>query len=295
MTQQIALCGCGNMGAAIAERLRAAGADLVVFDLDRAKAEATGARVAESVAHLAARAATVFLSLPTADASREVVAELAEALPSGAVVVELSTVSPADAVAAHARLAAREVRYVDAAVLSGPTQMRSGATTLLVGGDDAGLEFALPALELLGGERIRIGSVGSGMAAKVAHNAVSHAVMVVLLEAAALAVSAGVDLETFTELLGRPDAALLRPLHHRLRERVFEQSYEGGMPMEAALKDSRLALELAQATGVPLFGILAAHTPYEIAVADGLGREDYAALARLWERWTGRSLSPGAE
>jgi 3-hydroxyisobutyrate dehydrogenase len=96
-------------------------------------------------------------------------------------------------------------------------------------------------------------------------------------------------------MLTEPDAGLMRPLTHRLQERVFGGDYEGGMPMEAALKDSRLALELAQATGVPLFGILAAHTPYEIAVADGLGREDYAALARLWERWTGRSLSPGAE
>lgn len=295
MTQQIALCGCGNMGAAIAARLQTAGADLVVFDLDRARAEATGARVADSIGDLASQASTAFLSLPTADASRAVVAELAETLPPGAVVVELSTVSPADAVAAHARLAARGARFVDAAVLSGPVQMSDGSTTLLLGGDDADIDAALPALALLGGERIRIGSVGSGMAAKVAHNAVSHAVMVVLLEAASLAASAGVDVETFAELLSRPDAALLRPLQHRLRERVFEQRYDGGMPMEAALKDSRLALELAQTTGVPLFAILAAHTPYELAVAEGLDREDYAALARLWERWTGRPLRPAAE
>ena len=294
MTQRIALVGCGNMGAAIAERLQQAGAELVVFDLDRARAEATGARVAGSVSDLAEHASTVFLSLPTAAASRAVVAELAEALPSGAVVVELSTVAPADAVAARDRLAARGTRFVDAAVLSGPAQMSDGSTTLLIGGEDADVEAARPALELLVGERIRIGSVGSGMAAKVAHNAVSHAVMVVLLEAASLAASAGVDVGTFAEVLGRPDAALLRPLQHRLRERVFEQSYDGGMPMEAALKDSRLALELAQTAGVPLFAILAAHTPYELAVAEGLGREDYAALARLWERWTGRPLRPVA-
>jgi 3-hydroxyisobutyrate dehydrogenase len=291
----IALCGCGNMGAAIAARLQTAGAELVVFDLDRARAQATGARVADSLSELATRASTVFLSLPTAAASRAVVAELSRALPQGAAVVELSTVAPADAVAAHDRLAARGIRFVDAAVLSGPMQMCDGSTTLLVGGDDADLEATQPALELLGGERIRIGRVGSGMAAKVAHNAVSHAVMVVLLEATSLAASAGVDVETFAELLSRSDAALLRPLQHRLRERVFDERYGGGMPMEAALKDSRLALELAQERGVPLFAIHAAHTPYELAVAEGLGREDYAALARMWERWTGKALRPAAE
>lgn len=290
----IGLCGCGNIGAAVAAKVLATGAKLVVFDLDRARAEATGAPVVDSVSQLAAEASAVFLSLPTADASRAVVSELADALAPGTVVVELSTVSPGDAVAAHDRLATRGVRFVDAAVLSGPAQMRSGSTTLLVGGDDADLNAAKPVLDLLGGERVKIGGVGSGMAAKVAHNAVSHAVMVVLVEAASLAVSAGVDIETFAELLSRPDAALLRPLQHRLRERVFEQNYEGGMPMQAALKDSQLALELAETTGVPLYAIQAAHTPYELAVAEGFARDDYAALARLWERWTGQSLRPGA-
>ena len=64
------------------------------------------------------------------------------------------------------------------------------------------------------------------------------------------------------------------------------------MPTEAARKDSVLALRLAQEAGVPLFAIHAAHIPYELAVANGLGREDYAALAKLWEQWTGRRLAP---
>jgi 3-hydroxyisobutyrate dehydrogenase-like beta-hydroxyacid dehydrogenase len=47
----------------------------------------------------------------------------------------------------------------------------------------------------------------------------------------------------------------------------------------------RLALATAQDLGVPLFAILAAHTPYEIAEQLGMGDQDYAALARLWEQW----------
>jgi 3-hydroxyisobutyrate dehydrogenase-like beta-hydroxyacid dehydrogenase len=280
------------MGAAIAARLLAAGASLTVFDLDHARAEATGAPVAADVRELAERSTTVLISLPTPAASASVAAQLAEALVEGSVVVEMSTVAPGDAVVLGARFRDRGIRFVDAAVLSGPAQMRGGTTTLLVGGGDEDVAAAALALDLLGGERIRFGALGSGMAAKVAHNAVSHAVMVVLLEATALAAASGVDVEAFAELLAGEDAALLRPLQHRLRERVFAADFAGGMPMQAALKDSQLALDLADASGVPLFAISASHTPYELAVADGLGREDYAALAVLWERWTGRSLRP---
>ena len=120
------------------------------------------------------------------------------------------------------------------------------------------------------------------MAAKIGNNAVSHAVMVVLLEAAAMVQSAGVSTSAFAEMLMGEGSGLTRPLTHRLRERVLGGEYEGGMPTEAARKDSVLALRLAEAGQVPMFVIQAAHSVYEIAVAQGLGRDDYAAVAKLW-------------
>jgi 3-hydroxyisobutyrate dehydrogenase-like beta-hydroxyacid dehydrogenase len=288
-TLAVGLCGCGNMGSAIAEQLRGR-ADLIVFDLDRARMEATGGAPVESLRELAAAATTVLLSLPSPEASATVARELASLLPTGSIVVETSTVSPSHMRGLQREFADRGVHLVDAAILSGPSQMRSGSTTLLIGGDDAAVAAATPVLELLGGQRIRLGELGSGMAAKLANNAVSHAVMVVLVEAAALAAAAGVSPQLLAEILTDPDGGLFRPLTHRLKERVFDGDFEGGMPTEAALKDSRLALELAQSLGVPLFAIQGAHTVYELAVAQDLGRADYAAIARLWEEWTSRSL-----
>ena len=54
-------------------------------------------------------------------------------------------------------------------------------------------------------------------------------------------------------------------------------------------------LALAQTSGGPLFAIQGAHTVYELALADGLGRLDYASIAQLWEGWTNRSLCKTAE
>jgi 3-hydroxyisobutyrate dehydrogenase len=291
----IGLVGCGNMGAAIASRLTAGG-EVVAFDLDRARLESLVARApvgaASALVDVAGGATAVVLSLPNAAASAAVVEQLKTHLAPGAVVIETSTVAPGDVRRLAGACAPQGVHVVDAAILSGVAQMEAGTSMLLVGGDGDAVEAAKPVLDLLAPRRLRLGPVGAGMAAKVANNAVSHAVMVVLLEATATAAAAGVPPGVFAELLEDPDAGLLRPLTHRLRERVFRGDYAGGMPTEAARKDSRLALELAQEGGVPLFAIQAAHTPYELAVAAGLGRDDYAALARLWEEWTGRALRP---
>ena len=68
-------------------------------------------------------------------------------------------------------------------------------------------------------------------------------------------------------------------------------NYAGGMSVSNARKDSVLALATAQELGIPLYAILASHTPYEIAEASGMGNLDYASLATLWEQWIGVQFS----
>jgi 3-hydroxyisobutyrate dehydrogenase-like beta-hydroxyacid dehydrogenase len=79
----------------------------------------------------------------------------------------------------------------------------------------------------------------------------------------------------------------MRPLTHRVQERIMQGHYAGGMSVSNARKDSTLALATAQELGIPLYAIQASHTPYEIAEALGMGNLDYASLATLWEQWTG--------
>jgi 3-hydroxyisobutyrate dehydrogenase-like beta-hydroxyacid dehydrogenase len=146
-------------------------------------------------------------------------------------------------------------------------------------------------LDAISSQQMVLGPLGSGMAAKVINNAVSHAVMVVLVEAFSLGAASGVAPDLLVELLKRPDAGLIRPLTHRIAERVLNGDYAGGMTLQAARKDSMLALELGQHAGVPLFAIQAAHTVYEIAMHEGLAREDYAVIATLWEAWLDRRLT----
>jgi 3-hydroxyisobutyrate dehydrogenase-like beta-hydroxyacid dehydrogenase len=290
---KVALVGLGNMGNAIASRLVAQG-PLLGFDLDaqrRADAAELGVTVVDDLARVA-EASVVVLSLPSPGISRNVAGSLVPLLAKGSIIIETSTVNPADMRALESVLAPSGIRLVDAAILSGVGGMRSGTTVLLTGGADADLAEVAPVLEAMSSRVLRFGDLGTGMAAKVINNAVAHAVMVVLVEAASMATSNGLTLEQVSGLLADPEAGLMRPLTHRIDERVARADFDGGMPTEAARKDSVLALELAQSTGVPLFAIQGAHSVYEIAVAAGLSRHDYASIATLWEGWTGTPFAP---
>jgi 3-hydroxyisobutyrate dehydrogenase-like beta-hydroxyacid dehydrogenase len=295
-TPVVGLFGLGNMGEAVASRLVRYGR-VIAHDpaTDRAAraAERHGVELAPNPGRVSAP--VVVLSLPSPAVSHAVVEGLVTTLQPGSVVVETSTVNPGDARAMGERLAQRSIGFVDAAVLSGVSQMRDGSSSLLIGGSDEHVALAQPVLDAMARRQRRLGGVGAGMAAKVINNAVAHAVMVVLVEAGAMATANGVSGRVLAEVLAEPDAGLIRPLTHRYAERVLDGDYDGGMPTEAARKDSTLALALAQQSQVPLFAIHAAHAVYEIAMGQDLARLDYASIARLWESWTGRSLAEPRE
>ena len=292
----VGVIGLGNMGLAIAERLNVEfevlGSDLSAERLMQAKA--AGIAVADLDA-LTARCTTIVLSLPHPNASLSVARTIAAAPGRVRRVVETSTVTPKDIAAAKAVLSPGDIELIDAAILAGVAQMRSGTAGLVIAGDSAHIATLKPLFDALTPKQTVLGASGTAMAAKVVNNAVAHVVMVLLSEAIAMAQSSGLDPQEIVDILAAPDGGLMRPLTHRIGERVFSGDYAGGMSLEAARKDSVLAQQMAQDEGLPLFTIPAAHAVYEMAMAEGWGREDYAALAKLWEGWGKNSFVQEAD
>lgn len=283
----VAVYGLGNMGYLIAERIAKA-FPVKVSDLDQnalARArEQFGASPIEAPKEVA-NARVVVLSLPSPAVSRAVVQQVVEHLAQGSVVVETSTVNPEDIQALHSLLAPRGIELVDASVLAGVGQMAAGTASLAIGGSPEAIAAAQPVLDAIADKQVLFGGLGAGAAAKVINNAVAHAVMVVVAEAGAMATAAGVSCDKLIDMLADSQMGIQRPLTHRYAERIVQGNYQGGMPLDAARKDSVLALQLAQSLGVPLFAIQGSHSVYEMAAMAGHGREDYAAIARLWEAW----------
>jgi 3-hydroxyisobutyrate dehydrogenase-like beta-hydroxyacid dehydrogenase len=283
----VGLLGLGNMGSAVAHRLLQR-FDVIGYDPDprcSSQAAARGVQVTGSVEQVARRVDTVVLSLPHPAVSHDSVVRMSAIWASTGAVIETSTVTPDDARQASEVCTQHGITYVDAAILSGVKSMQEGTTSLLIGGDPASHPTIQGVLDALSPNQLVLGGVGAGMAAKVVNNAVAHAVYVVLAEAVAMARADGIAPTTLVKLLGDPEAGLLRPLTHRIAERLQAGEFDGGMAVDSARKDSELALRMAQSAHVPLFAIQAAHTVYEIAAAEGLGEHDYSIVATLWHRW----------
>ena len=292
MQTTVGIVGLGNAGSAMATALSGK-MGLVGFDVNPERQQAVAHLALEwvaSLSELAQRVGTVVLSLPKPEISKAVVTELVHAAKAPELIIETSTITPQVAQELGAICQARQVRFVDAAIANGVASMAAGNITFLVGGEPEDVARAHPVLEGMAEAIMHLGPVGTGMGAKVVVNAVAHAVMVVLIEAGAMATKLGLPMQTLVDILRRPEG-LMRPLTHRLQERIMQGNYVGGMSVSNARKDSTLALQTAQELGVPLYAIQASHTPYEIAEALGMGNLDYAALATLWEQWARVQLS----
>jgi 3-hydroxyisobutyrate dehydrogenase len=294
-TLDVAVYGLGNMGFLIAERI-AKRFPVKVADLDKGLI----GRAVEQFSAIPVEAPedlkgthVVVLSLPSPGISQAVVKQIAPHLSAGTVVVETSTVNPEDMHALQKILAPYAIEVIDASVLAGVGQMAAGSASLALGGSERAVAAAKPVLDSIADKQIYFGETGAGAAAKVINNAVAHAVMVVVAEAGSMATAAGVNCQKLIAMLSDAQMGIHRPLTHRYAERIVDGNYNGGMPLDAARKDSVLALQLAQNLGVPLFAIQGAHSVYEMAANAGYGREDYAAVAKLWADW-GRPTVPNA-
>jgi 3-hydroxyisobutyrate dehydrogenase-like beta-hydroxyacid dehydrogenase len=293
MNNKVAIIGLGNAGASLARALSGkfplsgfdtnAGRRQVVADLELEWRDSIEAAVAD--------ADYALLSLPRPDISRSVVTAIVGARSRPKMVIETSTITPKVARDLATDCVRAGVGFVDAAIAGGVQAMAAGENTFLVGASEEDFAVARIVLEPIASRIHFLGPVGAGSGAKVVNNGVMHALMVVLIEAGAMAVKLDIPMEKMIEILARPDG-IARPLEHRMRERMANADYAGGMSVSNARKDSTLALETAQDLGVPLFATLAAHTPYEIAHQVGYGDLDYAALAKLWESWCDVHFAP---
>ena len=286
LAEKIGVIGLGNAGSAVAGAL-AQKTTVIGFDPSPERcthAKSLRVECVHSPEELTDRTGKIILSLPKPEISLSVTKSLSESSATPKIIIETSTITPQTAVTCNDICEQKGIAYVDAAIAGGVASMAAGKITFFLGGADSNKKIARTILNLIAEGIYDLGPVGAGMGTKVVNNGVMHALMVVLIEAFSMSNKLGVSSQTMIEILNREEG-LLRPLIHRVQERMQEGDYAGGMSVTNARKDSVLALKTAQELGVPLFATLAAHTPYEIAEAKDMGNLDYASLALLWEEW----------
>jgi len=204
----VAVIGLGRMGGPIADHLVAAGHEVWVYDVDREAVDvrvAAGARAAASPADAAAGAQVVCVVVFDDAQAVDVIAGptgVLRTLRNDTVVCVHTTVT-VDTIRVLAGLGAEQgVAVLDAGISGGETGAGAGTLLTMVGGEPDAVERARPVLMAFSKEVLHPGPLGAGMALKLARNATGYAMMAAVHEAMALAVAAGVDLETLRHTIG---------------------------------------------------------------------------------------------
>jgi len=169
---RIGIAGLGKMGAAMAARLAETGAEVLVWNRTRARADASGLPVADTARDLAARSDVVMTTLFDAAALDAVFHDpdgLLAAAP-GKLFIEMSTVRPETQAALAAEVRAAGGAYVECPVGGTTGPARAGKLLGLAGAEAADLERARPVLDRLCRRVEHVGPVGAGAAMKLAVN-----------------------------------------------------------------------------------------------------------------------------
>ncbi len=286
---RIGFVGLGNMGGGMAANLAARGFDVAAFDLSAealARAEAAGCTPAASAADAARGADAVITMLPAASHVAGVWREaLFPAAAPAALLIDCSTIDVATARALGAEAAGRGLAAVDAPVSGGIAAAAAGTLTFMVGGPDEAFARARPILEAMGKAVIHAGGPGAGQAAKICNNMLLGASMIATAEAFALAQKLGLDPQRFYDIASVSSGQCWAmtsycPVPGVGPESPADRGYTGGFATALMLKDLKLAMEAARATGadVPM-GARAAELYAAFAEA-GNGALDFSAIIR---------------
>lgn len=285
----VAVLGTGTMGAAVARTLLRDGFRVTVWNrtperaaaLGDASEEAPAATVAASAAEAVAQADVVLTILFDGAAVEEVLAEIAGAVPAGAVVVQCSTIG----VEATARIVQqygdRGFALVEAMMLGTKGPAEQGKLVMLAAGDAAAVERIRPVLDAMGQKTVVAGdAVGAATRLKLAANAWIATITAGTAQSLALTKALGLDPDLFLRAIegGQSDSAYAQIKGAAMLAGEFPPSFA----LDGLLKDVRLAADAAGAEGVATDLLAGLDAVYGRASEEGHGGEDIAAVFRAF-------------
>lgn len=282
--RRVGLIGLGLLGSALAERLLAAGFEIVGYDLDAAKGEslrAAGGVAVDSAAGVAAASETIVLSLPDSQVVATVLESLQGELGASHRIIDTSTGDPHDAEALAASLAERSIAYLDATILGSSVQAREGQAVVMVGGDRGAVAASRDVLDCLGREVFHVGPAGAGSRMKLVVNLVLGLNRAALAEGLTLAKAQKLDLPTTLAIL--KSGAAYSAVMDAKGPKMLAGDFAPQARLSQHLKDVRLMLAAAErtATHLPLSEVH--RLLLERAEAAGYGDADNSAIVRAFE------------
>jgi 3-hydroxyisobutyrate dehydrogenase-like beta-hydroxyacid dehydrogenase len=278
--------GLGRMGSAMAANLLKAGHDVTVFNRSSAKSRPLldlGAHEASSIADACNGEAVI--TMLADDAALTHIALTNEGiigrLPKGAIHISMSTISVAlskELARAHDQAGHR---FVAAPVFGRPEAAAAAKLFIVTAGDPAAVEACQPLFGAMGQKVLSIGTEpAAANLVKLSGNFLLASAIEALGEAIALVGKAGVDRQTFVELLA--STIFPAPAYKTYGSLIADNKFQpANFAAPLGFKDIRLTLAAAESLRVPMpLGNLL-HARFLRVLAHGGDDLDWAAVGGL--------------
>jgi 3-hydroxyisobutyrate dehydrogenase len=291
MAERVGFIGLGIMGRGMAANLLRAGFPLTVWNRTPERTEplgAAGAAVAANPAELAATSDIVITCVSdTPDVEAVILGPqgVIHGIRPGSLVIDMSTISPQATRSIAAALAERGVDMLDAPVSGGSEGAAQGTLSIMVGGEAAALQRAMPILQAMGKRITHVGPHGAGQTVKLVNQVLVVGNCLAMCEALLLAQAGGVDLARTLEAVSG-GAAGSWMLSQR-GPQILARDWRPGFTIALQQKDLRLVLETADQQGVPLPGTALIFQLYRTLEAKGLSGDGNHALVKALEALAG--------
>ena len=289
MTQPtVGFIGLGIMGRGMARNIANAGFPLFVYNRTAsrmAELADVGAKPTTSPADVARHCDIIITCVSdTPDVEAVITGPdgVIHGLKPGALVIDMSTISPQATVALAEQIRAHGGTMLDAPVSGGSEGAAKGTLSIMVGGDADDFNRAFPVFQAMGKNIVHVGAQGAGQTVKLVNQILVVGNALAMSEALLFAQAGGVDLQkALTAVSGGAAGSWM--LSNR-GPQILNRDWRPGFTIDLQQKDLRLVLAAADEVGVPLPGTALIFQLYRTLQQAGLGHEGNHALVKALEQ-----------
>ncbi len=292
----VGFVGVGNMGWPMAACLVRAGFTVNVNDSRREVAnnfvQQVGGTAPDTLRQLAATSDVIVTMLPTSGIVEHVLGagddNILSGLKPGTIVIEMSSGVPSVTQRLAEQVAALGGIMIDGPVSGGVPRAKTGQLAIMVGGESAAIDAAMPVLSAMG-TVLRTGAVGSGQAMKALNNLVSTGGFLIGIEALLIGQRFGLDAGVMTDVLNAA-TGMNNSTQKKFRQYVLSRKFDAGFTMGLLAKDLSIALQVARetSTAAPLSALVREMIVSSEAIFGPAA--DHTEMAKLCERLVGEEL-----
>jgi 3-hydroxyisobutyrate dehydrogenase-like beta-hydroxyacid dehydrogenase len=295
---KVGVAGLGRMGSAFARRLLEAAYELAVYNRTPQRADEFVERGATRVASpidLWGETGVVICMVADPGALEDVTLGegglLSGSTPSGAALIDMSTVSVESSRRVADAAVERGVAYLRAPVSGNPTVVAAGNLSIMVSGDRAAYERVMEVLKAIGPSVFYLGEGEQARVLKLALNLMVAGTAQLMAEALVLGEAYGLERGTMLEVMGR--SAVGSPFVKYKTPPLLEDDYATTFSTTLMYKDLELVLNAGNGAGVPLPVTAAVQQLLQSCISTGMADIDFMSLLPRLRREAGLDPSPG--